>query len=93
MNQSIFGLASQIPGINKYTNSSYTLGLSPAALANGNWDLIRDRALTVGGNFLSNFINKSSTPENRKFLERLDSDVVFGQFEGYRLNHKLEKVG
>ena len=93
MNQSVFGLASQIPGVSEYTNSPYTLGLSPAALANGNWNLIRDRALTVGGNFLSNFINKSMTPENRKSLEAYDSDVLYGQFEGYRLNHKLEKVG
>jgi len=93
MGQSIFGLASQIPGISKYTNSSYTMGLSPAALVNGNWNTIRDRALLVGSGFLSSFLNKTAGPQNRKSLDQQDSNNLYGSQTGYRYNHQLESVG
>lgn len=91
--QSVFGLASQIPAFSEYTNSKYTLGLSPAAVLNGNWDSIADRALNVAGSYLGDFINKSLTPDSRKWLEDKDSDTLYGMYEGYRYNHKLEEKG
>ena len=91
--QSVFGLASQIPAFSEYTNSKYTLGLSPAAVLNGNWDSIADRALNVAGSYLGDFINKSLSPDSRKFLEKMDSDKLYGMYEGYRYNHKLEEKG
>ena len=91
--QSVFGLASQIPAFSEYTNSKYTLGISPAAVLNGNWDSIADRALNVAGSYLGDFINKSLTPDSRKWLEDKDSDTLFGMYEGYRRNQKLEEKG
>jgi hypothetical protein len=67
--QSVFGLASQIPAFSEYTNSKYTMGLSPAAVLNGNWDSIADRALNVAGSYLGDFVNKSLSPDSRKWLE------------------------
>ena len=90
---SVFGIANNIPAISKFTNSSYTLGLSPAALLNGNFDEIADRALLVGGNFLSRFINESAIPPNRDYLENFDTDMLYSRSEGFRLNQILEKVG
>ena len=91
--QSVFGLASQIPAFSEYTNSKYTMGLSPAAVLNGNWDSIADRALNVAGSYLGDFVNKSLSPDSRKWLEEKDSDLLYGAAEGYRYNHKLEEKG
>ena len=93
MGQSIFGLASQIPGVSKYTNSAYTMGLSPAALVNGNWSQIRDRALLAGSSFLNKFLAGTSGPMNRTSLDRKESSNLHGSQTGYRYNHELESVG
>ena len=93
MGQSIFGLASQIPGVSKYTNSAYTMGLSPAALVNGNWSQIRDRALLAGSSFLNKFLAGTSGPMNRTSLDGKESSNLHGSQTGYRYNHQLESVG
>ena len=90
---SVFGIANNVPAISKFTTNSYTLGLSPAALLNGNFDEVADRALLVGGNFLSRFINESAVPANRDYLENFDTERLYGETQGFRLNQLLEKVG
>jgi hypothetical protein len=94
-----FGLAYRtlqplIPG--EY--SKYTYGLNPQAvyedISDGNWDDIIDRAAVVGGSILGKILSGFIGYSDRAYLEKLSSKPqMFGEFNGYRYNHKIEEKG
>ena len=85
--RSAFGFASDTFRLGKYT-----MGLSPTDLTD--WDAIKEQAINWGlskaGSLLTNWL--AST--HRDFLDDRDrNQLLSGQWEGYRFNHKIEYRG
>ena len=85
--RSAFGLASDTFGLGKYT-----MGLSPTDLLD--WDAIKDQAANWGLSKAGSLLTGWLASTHRDFLDNRDrNQLLSGQWEGYRFNHKIEYRG
>tara|TARA_R110002167_G_scaffold8176_3_gene37897 strand:+ start:326 stop:1636 length:1311 start_codon:yes stop_codon:yes gene_type:complete len=86
--RSAFGLASDTFGLGKYT-----MGLSPTDLLD--WDAIKDQATNWGLSKAGSLLTGWLASTHRDFIDggRDRNQLLSGQWEGYRFNHKTEYRG
>ena len=86
--RSAFGFASDTLGLGKYT-----MGLSPTDLLD--WDAIKDQATNWGLSKAGSLLTGWLASTHRDFIDggRDRNQLLSGQWEGYRFNHKIEYRG